>query len=189
MADGKSIGRRSQPGLVLMNRRGDPMTAAAGRLIRWFQATPLPRLIWLARQGYLGVARPFRLGVRIIVVDDQERILLVRHSYRPGWHLPGGGVKKWETAPDAAIREVLEEGGIAIAALEGPLGVYANFRIGYCDHVVLYAARDWQTAPTRSLEIAERRFFPLGACPDDASAPTKRRLAEYRGAVPRDPHW
>ena len=189
MAEGKSIGCSPPLGPLAVNRPSDPTTAAAGRLTRWFQATPLPRMIWLARQGYLGIARPFRLGVRTIVVDDQERVLLVRHSYRPGWHLPGGGVKKWETAPDAAIREVLEEGGVAIAALEGPLGVYANFRIGYCDHVVLYAARDWQTTPTHSLEIAERRFFPLRACPDDASTPTKRRLAEYRGVVPWDTHW
>ena len=141
------------------------------------------------RQSYLGVARPFRLGVRTIVLDDDDRVLLVRHSYRPGWHLPGGGVNKWETASDAAVREVLEEGGVAIAALEGPLGIYANFRIGYCDHVVLYAARQWRPAATPSLEIAERRFFPLAACPDDTSKPTRRRLAEYRGEVPRDPHW
>ena len=133
--------------------------------------------------------RPFRLGVRIIVLDAEDQVLLVRHSYRPGWHLPGGGVDRWEAVPDAAIREVREEGGVAIAALEGPLGIYANFGIGYCDHVVLYAARDWRPAATCSLEIAERRFFPLDACPDEASPPTRRRLAEYRGSALPDVHW
>lgn len=161
----------------------------ADRPTRWFKATPLPRLIWLARQGWLGTVRPLRLGVRTIVLDGDDRVLLVRHTYRPGWHLPGGGVRKWETAPDAAVREAREEAGVAIAALEGPLGIYANFAIGYCDHVVLYAAREWQPVETRSWEIAERRAFPLEACPQDASEPTRRRLAEFRGETPRAPHW
>jgi ADP-ribose pyrophosphatase YjhB (NUDIX family) len=172
-----------------MTRTAEPAGTSQDRLIRWFQASPLPRLIWFARLGYLGLTRPFRLGVRTIVVDGDDRVLLVRQSYRPGWHLPGGGVQKWETASDAAIRETREEAGIAIAALEGPLGVYANFGIGYCDHVVLYAAREWEPVETRSFEIAERRFFPLSRCPDDASLPTRRRLAEFRGEAPRDPNW
>jgi 8-oxo-dGTP pyrophosphatase MutT (NUDIX family) len=182
----KSTMRRLRAGRPAMTAH---RPATGDRLAGWFRASPLPKLIWLARQGYLGLARPFRLGVRIIVLDGDERVLLVRHSYRPGWHLPGGGVDKWETVADAAIREAREEAGVAIASLDGPLGIYANFGIGYCDHVVLFAARDWRPQPTRSIEIAERRFFRLSDCPDDASSPTKRRLAEFRGEAPRDPHW
>ena len=159
------------------------------RLIRSFRASPLPRLIWFLRQGHLGITKPFRLGVRTLVTDDAGHVLLVRHSYRPGWHFPGGGVKKWETLPDAAVREVAEEAGVRIAQLDRLVGVYANFGIGYCDHVALFTATDWQFEPCESIEIAETGFFPPNAVPADTSPPTLRRLSEVLGGRPRDSHW
>jgi 8-oxo-dGTP pyrophosphatase MutT (NUDIX family) len=158
-------------------------------LLAFARRTPLPRLIWGGRLLTLRVTRPFRFGVRTMVLDGDGGLLLVRHSYRPGWHLPGGGVKKWETMEQAAIRETAEEGGIAVQAMDRLFGVYANFGIGYCDHVALFVAGPWQAAPADSFEIVEARFFPLEALPADASPPTQRRVAELLGRAPRDGHW
>jgi ADP-ribose pyrophosphatase YjhB (NUDIX family) len=36
-------------------------------------------------------------GVRVAVFNTAGDILLVRHGYTPGWHMPGGGVDKGET--------------------------------------------------------------------------------------------
>jgi 8-oxo-dGTP pyrophosphatase MutT (NUDIX family) len=113
----------------------------------------------------------------------------VRHSYRDGWYFPGGGVKKWETLEQAAIRETREEGGAEIEALDGLYGMYANFNKLKCDHVGLFVARRWRPVPLDSLEIVEARFFPVRDLPEGTTAPTRRRVAEFLGQSPRSGLW
>ena len=60
--------------------------------------------------------RPLTLGVKAVVTDVDQRILLVRHGYLPGWHFPGGGVDAGETCVEALARELEEEAMIAIDA-------------------------------------------------------------------------
>ena len=70
----------------------------------------------LVRQAQSLVARLWRgttLGVRVIAFDG-DGLLLVRHTYVTGWHLPGGGVQAGETA-EAAAR--LEADVVGLSAL------------------------------------------------------------------------
>ncbi len=55
-------------------------------------------------------------GVRVIVSDEQGRILMVKQSHEGNdiWMVPGGGVEEGETTKQAAAREVLEETGLEI---------------------------------------------------------------------------
>lgn len=58
-------------------------------------------------------------GVRVIVFDEDNRILMVRqdHPERTVWMVPGGGIEDGENSAQAAVREVLEETGLEVEIL------------------------------------------------------------------------
>lgn len=158
-------------------------------LVALYKNSPAPRLLYRLYMGCVRLRAPITLGVRTLIVDDAERVLLVRHSYRPGWYFPGGGVKRWETPADAARREAREEAGVDPIRLDGPIGLYANFGEGKSDHVVLYRVASWRTVATSSPEIAEIRFFPLTDLPPDATESTRRRIDEHLGRREPTDRW
>ncbi|MEP9376326.1 NUDIX domain-containing protein [Aquabacter sp. CN5-332] len=137
------------------------------------------------------VTHGLTLGVRTIVLDGDERVLLVRHGYAPGWHLPGGGVDVGETTEDAARRELLEETNVSATGPLLLLGLYFNARFGKRDHVACYRVTGFVCGevPKPNFEIAEMGFFALRALPDGVSPGTARRLAELRGEAEMSPLW
>ena len=69
-------------------------------------------------------SRPWRLSARLLLVDSEDRVLLVpvRDGDAAWWDLPGGGVEAGETPAQAAVRETLEETGYAVPpAAVGPV--------------------------------------------------------------------
>lgn len=121
------------------------------------------------------------LGVRALI-HDRERgtIFLIRHTYMPGWQLPGGGVERGETLEDALRRETFEEGNIEILGQPELKSVHFNRQASQRDHVALYLVTQFvqSSAKVRDREIAEAGFFPLDALPPDTTPGTRRRIAE-----------
>ena len=131
------------------------------------------------------------LGVRGAAIDAQGRVALVRHTYIGGWHLPGGGVERGETAVDAMLREFREEAEIVV---DGPMrlhGFYRNAAAAPRDHVALFVAPTFMLlrpkAPDR--EIAECGFFPADAPPEGTTRATLARLREIREGLSPDANW
>ena len=142
-----------------------------------------------------GLWRRFRAGITLgvrVVLEKDGGIVLVRHSYVPGWHFPGGGVDGGETAVDAARREVREETGIDVSEAPKLFGFYYNPSPGARDHVAFFRCTDFTLPdrwPARSLEILDCRLFGLDDLPDNLSGATGRRIAELYEGAPLDPRW
>ncbi len=136
--------------------------------------------------------RPMTLGVRGLVYDEANNsVFLVRHTYVPGWQLPGGGVERGETFGEALEKELREEANIELTGRPRLFALYKNEHASPRDHVALYVCRSFrQTAPRLpDKEIAECGFFPLDDLPDGVTPSTLRRLQEALHDLEPLPHW
>src|SRR5581483_2231352 len=72
----------------------------------------------------------FIIGVSGIILDEQNRVLLLRHRYwRAGsWGLPGGYAERSETLEETLCREVREETGYAIEVTKH-LGIVSGYKL------------------------------------------------------------
>ena len=127
------------------------------------------------------------VGVRAACFDRDGRIFLVRHSYIPGWHMPGGGVERHETVRQALAKELREEASIRMTGSPRLHGVFFNRPLSPRDHVAVYVVREFvvEGAKQPDREIAEAGFFKLDALPEETTTGTRRRLDEIiRGLRP-----
>ncbi len=135
--------------------------------------------------------RPLTLGVRVAVLDKEDRVFLIRHTYMPGWYLPGGGVESGETVLEALTRELREEACLQITGSPLFHGIFFNRRTSKRDHVLIYVVRDFEILSEKKpdWEIAEAGFFPITALPPQTTPATQRRLAEILQNRPLSPYW
>jgi ADP-ribose pyrophosphatase YjhB (NUDIX family) len=129
---------------------------------------------------YWRVARGMTLGVRAVVLDEHNRVFLVKHGYVSGWHLPGGGVEVGETFADALRRELIEEGCIELSTEPLLHGLFFNSHVSRRDHVAVYVVRQFRQdrMPDPNLEIVACGFFETTALPEGTTAGTRLRIAE-----------
>ncbi len=119
-----------------------------------------------------------RRAARVILFDERDRVLLFRGidstdpDATPWWFTPGGGLEPGETPRDAALREVLEETGIRLPSVSGPvfeqemnftfesepLHQYEQFFVAHVDRVEINSV-GWSDLEKRTM--LESRWWTL----------------------------
>lgn len=114
-------------------------------------------------------------GVRAIILNDKNEVLLQRRADMNCWGLPAGAVELDETAYDALRREVLEETALTVQSAV-PVALYSGPSQRFCypngDQVqgfaVSFVVLDWTGQPRPDgIEGTELRFWPLSGLPED----------------------
>lgn len=159
----------------------------------------MPRINWSKGFFWLAIGRRYfqrllgfaTIGVKALVINDKNQVLLIEHTYIKGWHFPGGGVAQHEAPIDAIIRELQEETGI-LAKNPKLFAIYAHKICGARDYPLLYIVKDFTVLSDKlpcPYEIKQIAWFDLDKLPLETTDYTRRRLLEYQQNLPPAKYW
>jgi 8-oxo-dGTP pyrophosphatase MutT (NUDIX family) len=137
------------------------------------------RLAHRVRKLWWRWRKPDIHGCRVLGIDDQGRVLLVRHSYgSANWMPPGGGMKPGEDPLIAAAREFGEEIGIVLVNPRVVASTHDDLHgAGNVSYIVAGSCSGAPRPDGR--EILEARFFAPDAWPDAMSEGLKVKIGEW----------
>lgn len=142
------------------------------RLVLWvWRWVPMPEWVrWLA--VWAGNQK-FLIGVAAFIKNERGEVLLFHHPYRVEypWSIPGGYLKRRESAERCIEREVLEETGLRVR-MSGPLEVWCSENFPRVDMVYLGTLESGEFRP--SAEVSDARWFSLRDLPE--VSPRQREL-------------
>ena len=144
---------------------------------------PQRKPTWRERLLHLAfrIIRPVTLGVKAMILRHGDtEVYLVRHTYVPGWRMPGGGVEPGDSVIGTLHKELAEECNITLTGEPQFVGIFHNTFATRRDHIVLYVCRDFtQSGPkVPDMEIAEAGFFPVDALPRGTVDSARARIRD-----------
>ena len=143
----------------------------------------LPRKVrrWIVR----ALAPSFTVGAMCIIERPDGAVLLVRHSYRDRWGVPGGLLQRGEDSAVGARREVLEEVGLDVELLGEPAVVVDAVpqRVDIVFRARPVPGADLDAIRPGSVEITETAWFPRTELPALQFETTTALMALARSAA------
>jgi 8-oxo-dGTP pyrophosphatase MutT (NUDIX family) len=127
------------------------------------------------------------VGAAILIVDQEQRLLLMRRSDSGCWGPPGGAVEPGERVEAAALRETLEETGLNIARMS-LFGVFSGPELYYVypngDEVynvtIVYLSHDFSGQVSLNHEHTEWRWFSPREIPAEISPPMIPTIEQFK---------
>ena len=150
---------------------------------RWFEKLCLGLAVHVRALWH-----PADVGV-VAIVEQAGRVVLVRHSYKSGWMLPGGAVERGEPPADAVIRELQEEIGLTQSAPPQLLGVFVRRHCWATNLILLYRVREAVFVFRPSWEIRAITLADPAALPAGTGRAVGRRLKEMSGEATPARFW
>lgn len=141
---------------------------------------------------YIGHRPILLVGAAVLVLDEQNRLLMLKRSDNECWGIPGGGTELGEVIEDAVRRETLEETSAEIEEMS-LFGVFSGPDLYYKypngDEVynvsIVYVCRDWRGEIKLNHEHTEWKWFAANEIPENVSPPIKPVLEQFiRTIVP-----
>ena len=112
----------------------------------------------------------FNVTAGAVVTDDEGRVLLLKHVFRPGsgWGIPGGFLEEGEQPEEAIRRELREETGLELETTE-LLFARTLKRAGRVEIIYRCRAHASEKAAPRTFEIKSAEWFAPDSLPADLS--------------------
>lgn len=127
---------------------------------------------------HIGHAPILMVGAAILIVDDQNRLLLMKRSDSGCWGPPGGATEPGEVVEEAARRETFEETSLQVGEMS-LFGVFSGPELYYKypngDEVynvtIVYMSHDVSGDIHLNEEHTEWRWFNSSDIPKNISPP------------------
>jgi ADP-ribose pyrophosphatase YjhB (NUDIX family) len=127
-------------------------------------------------------------GVRALILENNNRLLLQLRLDMDQWGLPGGAVEIGETALEALKREVKEETGLEVIKAD-PMALFSGkgqqFTYPNGDQVqgfaLAFVVKKWKGQPSADgLESDKLQFFDLSRLPRNIMPVHRLTIEEYQ---------
>ena len=144
----------------------------------------------LQLRQYIGHRPILLVGAAILVLDEQNRLLMMKRSDNECWSVPGGSMEPGELVEAAAKRETLEESKLEIGEMS-LFGVFSGPELFYkypngdevYNVIIVYLSCDWCGDVKINDEYTEWRWCPVSEIPEDVSPPIKPVIEQFKSSV------
>jgi 8-oxo-dGTP pyrophosphatase MutT (NUDIX family) len=144
----------------------------------------------LQLRQYIGHRPILMVGAAVLVLDVEDRLLMMKRSDIGRWGIPGGAMELGEAVENAARREAREETNLEIGEMS-LFGVFSGPELYYKypsgDEVynvsIVYRSHDWRGEIKLNAEHSEWKWFRASEIPEDISPPIKTIIEQFKTSL------